>query len=331
MAGQFGGTYRRAMVTLVPPVVAAAAVIGVFATLAHRLPERLAGTGGFGDSASTSRVLAITLVWSLLALIWGLVWLHARRRVPTAQRWIGVSTWVASVLIVGYVLQLVLRNVDLAGPPARPDLDWTSPLVVVPVLAIVALLAWWAMGPDPEEPDAATGPRPGAPRLQLSGGERALFTRTVFSRRGLASALFWAVLAAWQAVFGAGSYIVVVVFVLAAIIAAAQSWARVLVDEHGVQVIQPLLRRVLVRAELRTVVEARAGTLDPRALPRATYGAFHTPRQSGYRATAGGEVLRLQLSNGREFIVTVPGAATAAGLVNTQLDRRRATAGDDRC
>ena len=55
------------------------------------------------------------------------------------------------------------------------------------------------------------------------------------------------------------------------------------------------------------------------------------PRQSGYRATAGGEMLRLQLSNGREFIVTVPGAATAAGLVNTQLDRRRATAGDDRC
>jgi hypothetical protein len=229
------------------------------------------------------------------------------------------------------VLQLVVRNLDLAGPPARPEPWWTSPFVVVPVLAVVALVSRWAMGPDVEQPEPASGPRPGAPRLQLSGGERALFARSVFSRRGLASALLWAVLAASQAVFGSGTYIIVAVFVLVAIIAAAQSWARVRVDEHGVQIIQPLLRRVLVGAELRTVVEARAGTLDPRALPRALYGAFHMPHQSGYRATAGGEVLRLQLSNRREFIVTVPDAATAAGLVNTQLDRRRATAGDDRC
>ena len=331
MTGQFGGTYRRAMVTLVPPVIAAASVVGVFAALAHRLPAQAYGTGGFDDSMSWSRVIGLNIAWSVGAVVWGVVWLYARRRVQGGQRWIAASTWAGSVLIVGYALQLVLRNLDLAAPPARPDLWWTSPLVVVPVLVVVAVVSWWAMGPDPQQPDAAAGPRPGAPRLQLSGGERALFARTVFSRRGLASALLWAVLAAWQAVFGSGTYIVVALFVLMAIITAAQSWARVLVDEHGVQVIQPLLRRVLVGAELRTVVEARAGTLDPRALPRATYGAFHMPRQSGYRATAGGEMLRLQLSNGREFIVTVPGAATAAGLVNTQLDRRRATAGDDRC
>lgn len=331
MIGQFGGMYRRAVVTLVPPVVAGAITVGVLATLAHRLPDQVVGSGGIVEAMPWSRVLVDGLVWSILTLIWGVIWLYVRRRVQGGQRWIAATTWVGSVLIVGYVLQLVVRNLDLAGSPSRPAPWWTSPFAVVPVLAVVALVSWWAMGPDPEQPEAAGRPRPGAPRLQLSGGERALFARTVFSRRGLASALLWAVLTVWQAVFGAGTYLVVALFALVAIIAAAQSWARVLVDEHGVHVIQPLLRRVLVGAELRTVVEARAGTLDPRALPRATYGAFHMPRQSGYRATAGGEMLRLQLSNGREFIVTVPGAATAAGLVNTELDRRRATAGDDRC
>jgi len=318
------------MVTLVPPVVAAAAVVGVFAALGHRLPDRVAGADAIVEAMPWSRVLVEALVRSMLALIWGVVWLYVRRRVQGGQRWIAASTWAGSVLIVGYVLQLVLRNLDLAGPPARPDLWWTSPLVVVPVLVVVAVASWWAMGPDPQQPDAAAGPRPGAPRLQLSGGERALFTRSVFSRRKLALSLLLVVLAVWQFATGT-SYLVATFSVLAVLAAAWQSWVRVRIDEQGVQVIQPLLGRVLVGAELRTVVEARAGTLDPRALPRATYGAFHMPRQSGYRATAGGEMLRLQLSNGREFIVTVPGAATAAGLVNTQLDRRRATAGDDRC
>jgi hypothetical protein len=188
MTDQPGRTYRRAIVTLVPPVVAAAAVVGVFAALGHRLPDEAYGTGGFRDSTSWSRVLGLTVVWSVVTMVWGGAWLYGRRRIPTAQRWIGASTWVASVLIAGHMLQVVLRNVDLARPPARPEPAWTSPLVVVPVLVVVALVA----------------------------------------------------------------------------------------------------------------------------------------------ASAGGDVLRLQTSNGHWFIITVPGAATAAGLVNTELDRRRATA-DDRC
>jgi hypothetical protein len=323
------GTYRRAIVTLVPPVVAAAAVVGVFAALGHRLPDEAYGTGGFSDSTSWGRVLGLSVVWSIVTMVWGGAWLYGRRRIPTAQRWIGVSTWVASVLIAGHMLQVVLRNVDLAGPPARPEPAWISPLLVVPVLVVVALVAWWAMGPDPEQPDAATGPRPGAPRLQLSGGERALFTRSVFSRRKLAWVLFWVVQAVFQFSIGT-SYLIATISVLAAPAAAWQSWVRVRVDEQGVRVVQPLLGRVLLGVEIRHIVEATAGTLDPRALPRTTYGVFHTPQLSGYRASAGGDVLRLQTSNGHWFIITVPGAATAAGLVNTELDRRRVTA-DDRC
>ncbi|WP_433276362.1 hypothetical protein ACQPZA_34260 [Pseudonocardia xinjiangensis] len=330
MTEQLGSIRRRAVVTLVPPVVAGAVTAGTYAVLAHRLPDQAYGTGGFGDSMSWTRMVGLGIGWSVVALIWGAGWLYARRRIPTAQRWIGASTWVGSVLIAGYEIQLVLRHLDLAGPPVRPDLWWTSAPVVLPVLAVVALAAWWAMGPDPEQPDAMEGPGSTAPRLRLAAGERALWTRSVFSRRKLAWALFWAVLAAWFAATGNG-YLAVTFSAFTAVASAAQSWARVRIDEQGVQVVQPLLRQTLAGVELRHVVEATAGAFDPSTLPRATYGVFHTPAQSGYRATAGGDALRLRTSNGHRFVITVPGAATAAALVNTQLDRRRATAGDDRC
>lgn len=330
MTDQLGSMRRRAVVTLVPPVVAGAVTVGVYAALAHRLPDQAYGTGGFGDSMSWTRVVGLGIGWSVVALIWGAAWLYARRGIPTAQRWIGASTWAGSVLIAGYEIQLVLRNLDLAGPPVRPDLWWTSALVVLPVLAVVALAAWRAMGPDPEQPDAMEGPGSTAPRLRLAAGERALWTRSVFSRRKLVFALLWVVPAVWFAVPG-DSYLIVTFSALAVVATAAQSWARVRIDEQGVQVIQPLLRQALVGVELRHVVEATAGTFDDSTLPRATYGVFHTPALSGYRATAGGDVLRLRTSNAHRIIITVPGAATAAALVNTQLDRRRATAGDDRC
>jgi hypothetical protein len=112
------------------------------------------------------------------------------------------------------------------------------------------------------------GPGSTAPRLPLAAGERALWTRSVFSRAKLVFAFIRAVVAVW---------------------------------------------------------------FDRSTLPRATSGVFHTPELSGYRATAGGDVLRLRTSTGHRILLTVPGAATAAALVNTQLDRRRATTGDDRC
>lgn len=68
-------------------------------------------------------------------------------------------------------------------------------VVDVPVLLLVAAAGWSAMGPDPELPDALAGPGPEAARLRLDGGERALWTRSVFSRRGLACSALWGLLA----------------------------------------------------------------------------------------------------------------------------------------
>ena len=92
MTGQLRGMYRRAVVTLVPPVVAGAFTVGVFATLAHRLPDRVDGAGGIVEAMPWSRVLVEGLVWSVLALIWGVVWLYVRRRVQGGQRWIAATT-----------------------------------------------------------------------------------------------------------------------------------------------------------------------------------------------------------------------------------------------
>jgi hypothetical protein len=89
-----------------------------------------------------------------------------------------------------------------------------------------------------------------------------------------------------------------------------------------VRVEQPLVRRTLVGVELAHVSEATAGSVEARALPRG-FGVLNTARTWGYRATRGGELLRLATSDGRDFVVTVPDAATAAALVNAELDRRR--------
>jgi hypothetical protein len=97
------------------------------------------------------------------------------------------------------------------------------------------------------------------------------------------------------------------------------------VDARGVRVEQPLVRRTLVGVDLAHVTEAAAELVAPRTLPRGC-GVLNTDRAWGYRATRGGELLRLATSDGRDFVVTVPDAATAAALVNTELDRRGAPA-----
>jgi hypothetical protein len=323
-------TVRRAVVALTPAVLVGTGSVVALTTLAARLPERAYGTGGYRDSMPWSVVLVLAVVWCLVIVVAGGGALYTRRVVPTSQRWVGPSAWIAAVLGGGTILQLVLRNLDLADPPARPDLWWTAAPVVVPALLVLTALAWWAMGPDPLAPDAVAGPGPDAPRLRLAAGERALWTRSVVSRRGIGWACFWALMTA-VAALGANGYIPETIFALTAVTSAVQSWVRVRVDEHGVRVIQPLLGRALIGVDLRHVVEAGARTLDNGVLPSGKYGVIHTARMSAFRVTAGGETLRLEMSDGREFVVTVPDAATAAALVNTQLDRRRAAADGSRC
>src|ERR1700754_1584453 len=136
MAVQFGGMYRRAVITLAPPVVAGAVVVTVPMALAHRLPGRVDGADGVVEGLPWDRVVVEGLVWAALALVWGVAWLYARRGVAGGQRWVAAAPWVGSVVTAGYVLQLIVRNLDLAGAPARPEPWWASPPAVLPVLVV---------------------------------------------------------------------------------------------------------------------------------------------------------------------------------------------------
>ncbi|WFG45998.1 hypothetical protein [Pseudonocardia alni] len=131
-------------------------------------------------------------------------------------------------------------------------------------------------------------------------------------------------LAAVAQLAAGGSAVLVVVLVAAAVVSTAlTAVARVRVDGDGVHVRQALLGRPLAEAPLAEVRGARSEQLDPERFGWNEYGVLRrSPSVLGYRARRAGEALVLDLTDDRRFVVTVPDAATAAGLVNAELDRR---------
>ncbi len=160
-------------------------------------------------------------------------------------------------------------------------------------------------------------------RTPLAPGERYLWARTVLSRPTLGVAAVLLRAAAAQLPTG-GSAVLVDVLVAAAVVSTAlTAVARVRVDGDGVHVRQALLGRPLAEAPLAEVRGARSEQLDPERFGWNEYGVLRrSPSVLGYRARRAGEALVLDLTGARRFVVTVPDAATAAGLVNAELDRR---------
>lgn len=308
---------RRSVLAAVPPVLALVVIAGGYSLLADRLPPRALHTGGYLDSTTWSQALTVRGMWVVGFAVVAVAMLIGSRRLATSSlRWAVPMTWVSSVFSAGSAVALFLTH--LAVPPPSPDPWWTATGVAAPALVVVGLLGWWAAGPEPALPAADGGPGPDAPRMPLRAGERAVWVRSVVARPALALAAVWVVLAVTSR-----SSLLAVLFAVAALLAAAQAWARVRVDARGVVVEQPLLRRPLVGVETAHVREAGVVAVEELGLPRyGGFGVLSLQDVWGYRATRTGPALRLATSDGRAFVVTVPDAATAAALVNTEIDRR---------
>jgi hypothetical protein len=314
---------RRAVVAGVPTVLVGLAAVELPAAFADRLPDVAYGAGGFGDAQAWGNLTFLTGAHTAAVLIAIGYFVVARRRAPEIQRWVVPAAWGWMSIMAGHASALVVRNLDRPGPPAAPSPWWDTAPVAVAGLGLLALLGWWAAGPDPVPADATAGPGRDAPRMELSDGERLLWSRTLFSRRGAVWAVCWAMLALVYLWLG-GLDFAALGFAASALFIGVQCWARVQVDGTGVRVVQPLFRRVLVGVSYRQVIEAGPRVFDRSVLgPCVGYGVIHSGRLIGYRARPGGKVLRLELSEGREFVVTVDDADTAAAVVNTQLDRLR--------
>ncbi|QKV92077.1 DUF1648 domain-containing protein [Streptomyces sp. NA02950] len=318
---------RRALVVASPFALAWAAVLGTFAGLAGRLPDRLAthfgGSGradGFtGPGAFLSVVTAVLLVPGAVA-----GWLAFRSRTPLGAQRALVAVGYGTPAQLGCVLGLLLlANADAgagtgAGGAERVDFPLWHLAVSFTVAAAVGWIGWLLAGLDTASVPGDADPDQ-APRLPLAEGELASWTHTVGSPVligvGGVTAVLGGVLAlsagpaAGLPLAGGGA------------VAALLSGCRVTVDRRGLTVAARFAPRPRLRVPLERI--ERATSREVRAMELGGWGYRSWAGRSGL-VLRSGEALCLRLATGREFVVTVDDAATAAALLNTLAERGRA-------
>lgn len=305
---------RRCTVILAPLLLAALVPLGLSWAADLRFST------GVTDGHRSLVAAVVTAVWLLIGITAMAWWLHRHRLSPVGVRWPAPVTWAAGAASV-------LRSVGIAmgGQPGSATAKtawWASPVWTVVIALGAAVLGWLLAGPDPTLPRVTTPPGPVEPRLSLPPHARAMWHRHVRSGRGLTVAALTAALGL-AGIFTAGSTVGTVgaLALALAVFLAAQSYASVRVDQHGIVVAQPFLRRTLIAVPYQHIHQA-APVPAPIELPRHCYGAVAAGAVFGYRARPSGPALRLAVAGGWTCVVTVDDPHTAAALINTQLDRR---------
>ncbi|MFD8380504.1 DUF1648 domain-containing protein [Streptomyces sp. NPDC059679] len=311
---------RRTLVVALPFALACAAVLTTYAALRDRLPDPLAThfpASGKADGFSS----AGSFVWVAMALlgVQGVVFAVLVHRSSRGGRGIGSLRLMAAFAygesgLLGYLFPATLfANADVPDA-ADVRLPMWQLAVALACALPAAALGWLLAGADAtpaEEP--AEEPH----RLPLRESEVAGWTRTVTSRVllgvGLALACVGAVLA-FTVSPGSGLPMAVM-----GVIAVLLSGCRVTVDRRGLTVSPPVVRLPRLRVPLGRIEEATSRQVS-------AYGDFGG---WGYRIRAGrsglvlrsGDALCLRLTTGKEFVVTVDDARTAAALLNTLIHR----------
>ncbi|MET9347059.1 DUF1648 domain-containing protein [Streptomyces termitum] len=304
---------RLRVLTALPFVLAAAVTPLLIALWGDRLPDPLAthfGLDGVPDGFTGPTAFAVLA--AAVPLVLGAAWTVFTHR---SALW---GAWLTSGLI-GTLLGLVVRdNLDAATAA-----DVRSPLshlaVALGAGVVLALAGHGLSRLVPPEDATAAGTRiaPGAPRLDLGAGEAAGWSRATASAPLTALALLFLAGGVVAALLGPWPLLLLAVAVAVPGLALAR--VRVVVDRHGLTVRSTLFPRPRVHVPLAEI--AGADVREVRALRE--FGGW------GYRVRAhrsgvvlrSGEALTVRRGNGREFVVTVPDAGTAAALLNTLAER----------
>ncbi|MFB7634965.1 DUF1648 domain-containing protein [Streptomyces sp. NPDC056149] len=312
---------QRGWIAALPFILATVLLGGCYALLAGRLPERMATHFAFDgrpDGYSSPQVFVLACLVPLLGLGAGTVLLVQRGLPARSVRWTIVTGYFTAGLLGHLGVLTLLRNAGAAPDGVR--LSGWQLAVALAVGVAVGGLGWLLAGADPESPRPEAGT---AHRLHLPAGTRAGWTRTISS---LPLAALAGVMACAGIVLGASTgWVAGAVMVLGGLAVAAHCSMRVTVDRRGLTLTPTLLPVPLHRIPLGEVTEATSRRISS----LAEYGGW------GYRIRPGGsglllrsgEGVVLRLTSGREFVVTVDDAATAAALLNTYLDRRRSGEG----
>lgn len=302
-------TSRRVVSTILLPAALLVAIVLPALLLRDRLPSPLATHwSGSGPDGSTDGSVFFGVSAAVWIVAWASLLFGARRPVRQFH-----APWVLGFggFLAGIVGLTVLANLDVPEWSAADDLSlaaMVAPVALALALAGVTALLERAVPVDVVAPIPApstTGLRPGE-RFYWSGSTQAAWWfPPAVSAIGVASAS-----AAF--VTGAPTVLLLALGVLLPLLALLTSRANLTVTPAGVTA------RLNARYPRRAVpVAAIAGAeaIDVVPLRWGGWGWRVTPKATALIVRRG-EGVRLRLSSGRDLVVTVDDAATAASLIN---------------
>lgn len=319
----------RALIVALPPLASCLLLVTVGVWVRERLPDPMAThlSGGTPDGyTSPVTFLAVSTGLLLLVAIVGAACGYLSR---TSLRAL-VGPVVVEYVMLGYLtyllVALVLVNAHAErGDPANVRFGLYHLLLGLLPAAVVGGVGWLLTRTDAVEAAARGAGQPPAVRLSLARGEAATWTRTVGSRAlvvvGLLTTVTGIVLYFLPAVLEATLFCVV------GVLLAAFSAIRVTVDRRGVTVASSLVAWPRVQVPLTRIEEATCREVHA-IREFGGWGYRMGRRGSSGLVLRSGEALSARLNSGREFVVTVDDAATAAALLNGYIARRHTRSGD---
>ncbi|MEU9607951.1 DUF1648 domain-containing protein [Streptomyces sp. NPDC048057] len=296
-----------------PCLLAALVVAAVFAASWSDLPDPMAvhfdDRGDVNRSASPAQLLLLSEL--VLLGLGALLVRGALRRALDLRVLYAASA--ATAVVLGYLFTVaVLVNADAASADEARLPLWH--LAVAAGAAVVAAVGVRALVPRKQETPARIDRPAVTSSVGLRQGERAVWVRSVGPRWLTAAAVLGAVAAVAAGAFGwsPGFWLAPV-----GLLVAALPGSRVIVDGSGLTVRPPVLPGPRIHVPLERIV--RAWTAEAR--PLADLGGWGYRVAPGRRGLAlrSGPAVWLELADGKEFVVVVDDAATAAGLLTDLL------------
>ncbi len=286
------------------------------------LPDPVAshwGPDGTANGFSTldATVGAMLGGGSLLVLGFGAITLWLGHSALTRR--IGSAATIWSALFFS-ILTLGSLNVQRGLTDARDAGDIGGVLLLALVGSLVAAFIVGASVPGDIRQPTAEPVDSTAPRVALPVGEHATWTGATASRAAILLGLAAAALVL-ALVLLTDMWVLLVVVVLLFGLIASMSSAVVRVDGDGVTIHSPL-GWPRTRVPLDEIVRADVAEVRP----LRDFGGWGWRVGRGGRvgvALRRGEALLIERTGGRSLVVTVDGAAIAAGVVNALADRAR--------
>lgn len=313
---------KRVTLVAIGPAVALAIIVGAVVAHADALPDPLAthwGTSGRPDG-STPLGLFVGGVVAIVLAAWASLLVHARRRAAGLRLTAAPFVWGTLALMAGVVVTTVAANDGVADWRAADPLTLGHALAVSAV-AVLAAVAAWAL--ERGRPVARVDRATPAATLELADGEQVAWARSVASRplTIVVVAIGVAPIVVALVAGGVPDWWLVGGCLIAATVGLAVGEIVVTVDARGLTIAYGPWSWPRQTVPVGQVAAAETTDLDPWSV--GGWGYRKVPGRPGVTAVVirGGSALRVVRDDGRELLVTVPDADTAAALLQTLAAR----------